>query len=514
WHPDVVRFIEAKAKPGNLENFNLSVMITEDFWRYYESKEEYPLINPRNNEVWGTLDPRELFRKIAEMAWKTGDPGVLFADNINRRNVLRECLGEIRSTNPCGEEPLYPYESCNLGSINLYAFIKRENGLVEFDWEDYSKSIRLALRFLDNIIDVNKFPIQEIERRTKESRKVGLGIMGLADALYALGIPYNSEEGFEFMRKAAEYLTYYAMLESVERARERGCFPLFQKSGYVKGEMPIEGFYHPEIWNLDWDHLREQVMKYGIRNAEVTTIAPTGSISMIADVSSGIEPQFALVFEKRVTVGSFFYVDTEFERQLKENGLYSEKLLREVSDNGGSIQGIEPPEGKEEVFRRMQRVFLVAYDIPWWDHIRAEAEISKWICAAVSKTINMPSWVSVSDIEKAYLFAHRLGLKGITVYRDGSKTAQVLVTPTQRKGEYVSFIGNDTLRMMESLGIELPQLRRPKAEEKPAVQPVFKQPVPQPNHVETCPECGSTRIVYREDCVSCLDCGWSACVVT
>ncbi|MEM2291433.1 MAG: ribonucleoside-diphosphate reductase, adenosylcobalamin-dependent, partial [Candidatus Korarchaeum sp.] len=357
-------------------------------------------------------------------------------------------------------------------------------------------------------------PIQEIERRTKESRKVGLGIMGLADALYALGIPYNSEEGFEFMRKAAEYLTYYAMLESVERARERGCFPLFQKSGYVKGEMPIEGFYHPEIWNLDWDHLREQVMKYGIRNAEVTTIAPTGSISMIADVSSGIEPQFALVFEKRVTVGSFFYVDTEFERQLKENGLYSEKLLREVSDNGGSIQGIEPPEGKEEVFRRMQRVFLVAYDIPWWDHIRAEAEISKWICAAVSKTINMPSWVSVSDIEKAYLFAHRLGLKGITVYRDGSKTAQVLVTPTQRKGEYVSFIGNDTLRMMESLGIELPQLRRPKAEEKPAVQPVFKQPVPQPNHVETCPECGSTRIVYREDCVSCLDCGWSACVVT
>ncbi|MEM3480629.1 MAG: adenosylcobalamin-dependent ribonucleoside-diphosphate reductase [Candidatus Korarchaeum sp.] len=514
WHPDVVRFIEAKAKPGNLENFNLSVMITEDFWRYYESGEEYPLINPRNNDVWATVDPRELFRKIAEMAWKTGDPGVLFADNINRRNVLRECLGEIKSTNPCGEEPLYPYESCNLGSINLYAFIKRENGITEFDWEEYSRSIRMALRFLDNIIDVNKFPIQEIERKTKESRKVGLGMMGLADALYALGIPYNSEEGFEFMRKSAEYLTYFAMLESVERAKERGSFPLFPKSGYVKGEMPVEGFYHPDIWGLDWDYLREQVMRYGVRNAEVTTIAPTGSISMIADVSSGIEPQFALVFEKRVTVGSFFYVDTEFERQLKENGLYGEKLLKEVSDNGGSLQGIEPPEGKEEIFGRLQRVFLVAYDIPWWDHIRAEAEISRWICAAVSKTINMPSWVSASDIEKAYLFAHRLGLKGITVYRDGSKTAQVLITPTQRKGEYVSFIENNTLKMMESLGVGLPQLRKPKAEEKPVAQPVFKPPVTQPNHIETCPECGSTRLVHREDCVSCLDCGWSACVVT
>lgn len=514
WHPDVMRFIEAKAKHGNLENFNLSVMITGDFWRHYESGEEYPLINPRNNEVWATVDPREVLRKMAEMAWKTGDPGVLFADNINRRNVLREHLGEIRSTNPCGEEPLYPYESCNLGSVNLYAFIRRESGVIEFDWSDYAESVRVALRFLDNVIDVNRFPIQEIERRTKESRKVGLGLMGLADALYALGIPYNSEEGFGFMRKAAEYLTYYAMLESVERAKERGSFPLFPKSGYVKGEMPVEGFYQPETWNLDWDYLREQVMRYGIRNAEVTTIAPTGSISMIADVSSGIEPQFALVFEKRVTVGSFFYVDTEFERQLKENGLYSEKLLRDISENGGSIQGVEPPEGKEEAFRRMQRVFLVAYDIPWWDHIRAEAEISRWICAAVSKTINMPSWVSVSDIEKAYLFAHRLGLKGITVYRDGSKTAQVLVTPTQRRGEYVSFIQNETLKLMESLRIELPQLRRAKAEEKPVIQPVFKQPSPQPNHVETCPECGSTRIVHREDCVSCLDCGWSACVVT
>ncbi len=515
WHPDIWRFVEAKAEPGHFENFNISVMITGDFWPKFESGEEYPLINPRNREVWDTIDPREFFRKIAEMAWRTGDPGVLFADNINKRNVMRDALGEIKSTNPCGEEPLYPYESCNLGSINLYAYIRRKNGLISFDWDAYSEDIRLALRFLDNVIDVNKFPIPEIERNTKATRKVGLGLMGLADALFALGIPYNSEEGFDFMRRVTEYLTYFAMMESVERAKERGTFPLYTESSYLKGEMPVEGYYHPEWWHLDWDRLKDGVMRHGLRNAEVTTIAPTGSISMIADVSSGIEPQFALVYEKRVSVGSFFYVDRELERQLKENGLYHEKLLKEIADNGGSLQGIEPPEGREDVFRRMQEVFLVAYDIPWWDHVRAQAEIAKWICAAVSKTINMPNWVSISDVEKAYLFAHRLGLKGITVYRDGSKAAQVLVTPSQRKGEYVIRTRNQTLKMMEMLGIELPQLRKAPVEEKAPAQPVFKPPSPPPtNHVERCPECGSTRLVYKEDCVTCLDCGWSACVVS
>ncbi len=520
WHPDIWKFVEAKSKPGQFENFNLSVMITEDFWPHFENGDPYPLVNPRNGEVWDTINPKEFFRKIAEMAWSTGDPGVLFKDNMNRRNILKHYLGEIFSTNPCGEEPLYPYESCNLGSINLYSYIKlnSDNGNVFFDWNAYANDVRLALKFLDNIIDVNKFPIPEIEEHTKASRKVGLGMMGLADVLFALGIPYNSEEGFDFMRKVAEYLTYYAMKESVERAKERGTFPLYPNSDYVRGEMPIEGFYHPEWWHLDWDELKDQIIKHGIRNAEVTTIAPTGSISMIADVSSGIEPQFALVYEKRVTVGSFFYVDRELERQLKENGLYNEKLLKEISDNGGSLQGLKAPEGKEEVFKKLQEVFLVAYDIPWWDHVRAQAEITKWICAAVSKTINMPNWVSVGDVEKAYLFAYKLGMKGITVYRDGSKAAQVLITPSQRKGEYVVKIENQTLKIMDMLGIERPQMKKapPSEEKKAPIQPVFKPPATTQvtNHIERCPECGSTRLVYKEDCVTCLDCGWSACVVS
>ncbi|MDK2464048.1 MAG: adenosylcobalamin-dependent ribonucleoside-diphosphate reductase [Candidatus Korarchaeota archaeon] len=516
WHPDIWKFIECKSKPGQYENFNISVMITGDFWEAYEKDEPYPLINPRNGEVWGTANPKELFRKIAELAWKTGDPGVLFADNINRRNVLESVLGEIKSTNPCGEEPLYPYESCNLGSINLYAYVRidEDTGVVEFDWEAYAKDVRLALRFLDNVIDVNKFPLPEIERQTKQTRKVGLGLMGLADVLFALGIPYHSEEGFEFMRVVTEHLTYHALWESARLATERGTFPLYEQSGYPRGELPVEGYYHPEWWTLDWSRLAREIANRGVRNAEVTTIAPTGSISMIADVSSGIEPQFALVYEKRVSVGQFFYVDREFERQLKRLGLYSERLLKEVADNGGSVQGIE------EVPEELRKIFVVAYDVPWWDHVRAQSEITKWICAAVSKTINMPNWVTVDDVEKAYLFAHRLGLKGLTIYRDGSKAAQVLVTPSQRRGEYVLDVSNETLNIMRSLGIEPPSRRKTAPEQVRGQQgapAVFRPPPPRPassNHFEVCPECGSKRIIYREDCVTCLDCGWSACVVT
>ncbi len=534
WHPDVWKFVECKSKPGRYENFNISVMVTGDFWESYESGEPYPLRNPRTGEVWSTANPRELFRKIAEMAWKTGDPGVLFADNINRRNVLREALGEIRSTNPCGEEPLYPYESCNLGSVNLYAYVRKEKWEegASFDWEAFSRDVRRALRFLDNVIDVNKFPLPQIEKRTKATRKVGLGLMGLADVLFALDIPYNGEEGFEFMSRVAERLTFHAMVESVQLARERGPFPLYERSAYVRGEMPVEGYYQPERWSVDWSSLAAAVRKYGIRNAEVTTIAPTGSISMIADVSSGIEPQFALVYEKRVTVGQFFYVDREFERRLRIRGLHGERILKEVADNGGSVQGLE------DVPEDMRRVFLVAYDIPWWDHVRAQGEITRWICAAVSKTINMPGWVTVDDVERAYLFAHRLGLKGITIYRDGSKAVQVLVTPSQKRGEYVLKVENGTLDLMRSLGVEPPAPAGageaagvgsrgvgpagagvgagggggPEPGGTPAVI-LRPPPVPRPNHAQVCPECGSERLVFHENCVTCLDCGWSACTV-
>ncbi|MEM0456401.1 MAG: adenosylcobalamin-dependent ribonucleoside-diphosphate reductase [Nitrososphaerota archaeon] len=519
WHPDIEKFINSKVNEGYLENFNISVMITPDFWESYESKKPYPLVNPRTKTVWKNVDPVRLFRSIAEAAWKTADPGVIFLDNLNRRNPLKKSFGYIRSTNPCGEQPLYPYESCNLGSINLYSFVRHTANGPVFDWEELSKTVRLAVRFLDNVIDVNKYPLQRIEKMTKRTRRIGLGIMGLADTLYALKIPYNSEEGFSMMSRIMEFIAFHAMLESTELAKERGTFPEFQNSSYVDGELPIEGYYHKEWWTLNWEEVVSAIKSHGIRNSHVTTVAPTGSISMLVDVSSGLEPQFALVFEKRVTVGTFYYCDVEFERQLKEAGLYNDALLKKVAENGGSVQGLD------EVPEDMRRVFLVAYDIPWWDHVRAQFEVSKWVDASVSKTINMPSWVTSDDVMMAYLFAYKLGLKGITVYRDSSKTAQVLVTPTQRMERYVVLTPNKTLKMMEELGFKVDQIlmRHVKANatlEKVKIKPKLAHLTTIPEKttsikekIEKCPVCGSINILYQETCIKCIDCGWSSCPI-
>ncbi len=511
WHPDIEKFITSKEKEGVLENFNISVMLNDEFMRRLDEDGEYELINPRNGEKVRKVRARQLFRMIAEYAWKTGDPGLLFLDRINAHNVMKKSLGLIRSTNPCSEEPLYPYESCNLGSINLYAFVRfDEDGKAWFDWDAYHKTIEEAYEFLDNVIDVNKYPIKKIEEVTNNLRRVGLGIMGLADTLAALGIPYNSEEGFEFTRKITEHLTYYALKKSVERARTRGTYPLYDKSSYKEGEMPVEGFYRRELWTLDWDSLRNEIMKYGVRNVGVTTIAPTGSISMIVDVSSGIEPIFALVYEKRVSVGVFFYTDIEFERQLKERGLYDEQLLKKIADNGGSLQGLD------DVPEDLKKTFPVAYDIPWWDHIRMQYEAGLWITESISKTINMPSWVTVDDVEKAYLFSYRLGVKGITIYRDGSKSVQVLVTPSQRTGRYMVVVQNKTLELLEKLGIERPNLGEETKPRQPTLQITTGEEdggAKATSKYEACPECGSKMLSHAEGCITCLECGWSACVV-
>jgi ribonucleoside-diphosphate reductase alpha chain len=396
-----------------------------------------------------------------------------------------------------------------------------------------------------------------------------------------LGIPYNSEEGFAFMSRVAEFFAYHSTRASVDLAKERGPFPLFRDSSYKDGKLAFDGFYHREWQTMEgWDELGELVRSSGIRNSHTLTIAPTGSISMIADTSSGLEPQFALVFEKHVTVGSFFYTDPELERQLAEAGLMEERTLKKIANNGGSLVGIEDEilgrhaKGKveeasacreiipttaaaatateeeeeklvvattttkhqEKDVDRLGEVFLVAYDIPWWDHIRAQYEMQKWISASVSKTINMPSWVTIEDVEKAYLFAYRLGLKGVTIYRDGSKDEQVLRTPSQRLERYIAPAENRTISMMKELGIEPP----PRGEEKisavathaPAPSPV--QPAAShddvgivkqasglaPLVVESrgasppkCPVCGGMNIVSQEGCRKCLDCGWSTCTV-
>jgi ribonucleoside-diphosphate reductase alpha chain len=488
-HPDVEKFIAAKAVPGVFENFNISVMVKPDFWDYFERGEAYPLVNPRDGSVWRRVEPGRLLRLAAEMAWKTADPGLLYHDNINRHNVLRDVFGEINCVNPCGEQPLYPYESCNLGSINLYAFVS--NG--SLDWSGLAEAVRLAVRFLDNVVDLTKHPTPEIEEMTLKTRRVGLGVMGLADMLYALRVPYNSEEGFETISSVMEFIAYHAVGASAELAVERGAFPVFRDSGWARGRLPFPGVYGNRRRRLDWDGLARVASK-GMRNSHLLTVAPTGSISMLADVSSGLEPQFALVYRKEVTAGVFYYVDAEFERCLLESGLPREAVLRRVAENGGSVQGVE---GLPEWW---SRVFVTALDIPWWDHLRAQHEVQMWVDASVSKTINMPSWVSVEDVLRVFIAAHRLGLKGVTVYRDGSKAVQVLVTPTQRLGRYAASVSNNTVELLRRLGVEV---EGPRPEHPAAAPPVY----------ETCPVCGGKHLRYQEGCVTCLDCGWSSCVI-
>ena len=348
--------------------------------------------------------------------------------------------------------------------------------------------------------------------------------MGLADTLYSLGIPYNSEEGFQFMNKVAEFFAYHSIKASMNLAKERVPFPLFDKSFYTEGKLPFDAFNHENLWTMDWKSLSDEVRNAGIRNSHTLTIAPTGSISMIVDVSSGLEPQFALVFQKHVTLGSFYYTDPELESRLQLIGGLHDGVLKKISDNGGSLQGLESYDD-DQIMRQLEnltKVFLVAYDIPWWDHIRAQHEMQKWISASVSKTINMPSWASIEDVERAYIFAYKLGLKGVTIYRDGSKSEQVLSTPSQRENRYVSPSSNRTLQMMQELGVEPPTSQRtvPKVgvETKLAPEATTRGVDPMEiarslGRIAKCPLCGSSNIVMQEACTKCLDCGWSTCTV-
>ncbi len=532
WHPDIYEFITMKQKDGVFENFNISVGIWEDFWKALKEGKPYPLTNPRTGKPVKTADPSDLFQQLSYSAWLRADPGILFFDNINRRNVLMPARnGEpIRVTNPCGEEPLYPYESCNLASINVANFVKEVDGKPVFDWERFREVVRKVTRALDNIITMNNYPLEIIDKRTKEVRRIGLGIMGLADALFQLGIRYNSREGYAFMGQLAENLTYYAYKESIKLAEERGPFPLFEKSDYTKGEMPIEGFYHRDWWTLDWDSLVKEIQEKGLRNAMVTTNAPTGSISMIADTSNGIEPIFSLVYEKRVTVGNFFYVDKVLERKLKKLGLFNDEILKKVAKNYGSVQGLE------EIPEEIRNVFVTSMDIHWVDHLIAQATLQRWITDSISKTINMPNDVTVEDVKQAYLLAHELGCKGVTVYRDGSKARQVLnVTSEEREKRFKITPTKYALEIIDGILKEKPWLRRyitilpkqtsQKQEPKPlSIGPVMSPPQAREERaykvtntgkeVETCPVCGSENIVYEAGCVVCKDCGWSECLIS
>jgi ribonucleoside-diphosphate reductase alpha chain len=398
-HPDIMRFINAKNDPGVLTNFNISVAVTAGFMEAVKSNSNYNLINPHNKEVFGQLNAREVFNKMVEMAWKTGDPGIVFIDRINNDNPTPN-LGRIESTNPCGEQPLLPYESCNLGSINLSRMLVKTGSKYTVDYPKIARTVKTAVRFLDNVIDVNKFPLPAIEEMTKKTRKIGLGVMGYADMLLELGVPYDSERALEVVEDVMGFIQAEAIKASAELATERGVFPAFAGSKYdVPGGVRV-------------------------RNATRTTIAPTGTLSIIAGCSGGIEPLFALVYMRNILDGSkMVEANPVFENAAKNGGFYSEELMKKLAD-GAHLSDM--PGVPNEV----KKVFVTAHEIsPEW-HVEMQSVFQKYTDNAVSKTVNFSHEAAKEDVANVYMLAYEKNLKGITIYRDRSRDGQPMSTGT------------------------------------------------------------------------------------
>lgn len=397
-HPDILDFITAKEKENKLNNFNISVAVTDEFMKAVKNDEYYNLINPRNGEVTGRLKAREVFDKIVFMAHKNGEPGIIFIDEINRHNPTPH-LGEIESTNPCAEQPLLPYEACNLGSINLSHMVKENKDHAEIDYDKLEYTVRVATRFLDNVIDMNEYPLEKIKEMVYGNRKIGLGVMGWSDLLIILRIPYNSREAVDLAGEVMAFIQKISHDESRKIAERRGSFP------------NIKGSIHKEP----------------MRNATTTTIAPTGSISIIAGCSSGIEPLFAINYERHVLDDTLIEVHPIFEKIARERGFYSEELMARVAENN-SIQEME------EIPEDVRKIFVTAHDIePEW-HIKMQAAFQKSVDNAVSKTVNFRHDATVEDVKKVYTMAYDLKCKGVTIYRDGSRSKQVLATKNQKNG--------------------------------------------------------------------------------
>lgn len=408
-HPDILEFIKAKEREGELNNFNLSVGLTERFMQAVDKDEEYELVAPHTKQVKTKLKAREVFQLLVRKAWESGDPGIVFLDRINRDNPTPH-LGEIESTNPCGEQPLLPYEACNLGSVNLALMCKPaaakaktkkgKNGKPEdrVDWDELKRVVHLAVRFLDNVIDASRYPLPQITDMVRRNRKIGLGVMGFADLLFQLGVPYNSQEGVNLGEKLMEFVQSEARSASKTLAKERGAFPEYEKS----------------VWG------KKNLGPY--RNATTTTIAPTGTLSIIAGCSSGVEPLFALSFVRNVMDNDRLVESNPyFEAALKAAQAHSPKLMEEVARTG-SVRGMKfLPED-------LRRVYVTAMDIePLW-HLKMQAAFQKYTDNAVSKTVNLPNSATQEDIWDIYWKAYEYGCKGVTVYRDGCKAAQVLCT--------------------------------------------------------------------------------------
>ena len=402
-HPDIMEFIFCKKKNNELNNFNISVGLTENFMLAVEKNAPYDLIDPQSGKPTGQLNAAEVYLTLVTQAWNNGDPGIVFLDRMNRDNPT-PAIGEIESTNPCGEQPLLPMEACNLGSINLSKFIILTNGAAAIDYQDLGETVTAAVRFLDNTIDQSKYPLDDIDLMVKGNRKIGLGVMGFADLLFQLKIPYNSEEALTKAEEVMKFVQDTSHQASSDLAKERDVFRNFNKSVFK----------------------RRKKCRY--RNATTTTIAPTGTLSIIGDCSSGVEPLFALSFVRNVMDNDkLLEVNPHFEKVARENGFYSDEIMDQIA-NEGSLAHVETiPED-------VKKVFVTAHDIsPEW-HIRMQAAFQKYTDNAVSKTVNLPREATVEDVRKIYDLAYELDCKGVTIYRDGSKENQVLSFADKKQG--------------------------------------------------------------------------------
>ncbi len=427
-HPDILEFISCKDDLTQVTNFNISVAVTDAFMRAVETGEGYALIHPRTGQPVKQLDAREVFRKIVHGAWKTGEPGVFFIDRANQHNPVPR-LGSYEATNPCGEQPLLPYDVCNLGSINVGLFVR--DGSV--DWDRLATAVHLCTHFLDNVIDANRYPLSEIENLAQRIRRVGLGVMGWADLLVRLGIPYDSDEGVALGRKLMAFVDEEAKRASEKLAEQRGVFPEWERS----------------IWGPDATCARDpqgeriRPMR-SLRNCNLTTVAPTGTISIIAGCSSGIEPLFAVAFMRNQAGVLMPDVNEDFVAIARQEGWHSEGLIQRIAE-AGHIHFPEVPE-------KWQRVFVTAHDVtPEW-HIRMQAAFQEFTDSAISKTCNFPREATEDDVEQIYRVAFTLGCKGVTVYRDASRENQVLSTGATAKRVQEQATGQEPRVLAEALG--------------------------------------------------------------
>ncbi len=479
-HPDIIDFINCKSDNNKLNNFNISVAITDEFMEAFKKGEDYNLYHPKSKKAVGRMSAKTVFDMIVDGAWRNGEPGIVFIDKMNADNPT-PLIGEIESTNPCGEVPLLAYEACNLGSINLGLMLKQgENGL-EVDWDKLAQVTRTSIHFLDNVITVNNYPLPIIAEMVQNNRKIGLGVMGWADMLMQLGISYNSNEGFELGYQVMEFIDYHSKVESIELAKSRGSFNNFKGSVYDNQNFltnKFKGKSHGIISDEQWIDLDNQIKQFGIRNATTTCIAPTGTISMIAAASGGVEPLFGLVFVRNIMDGTeMVEVNPIFEKYAKEKGFYSEAMMKQIAVDG-TISHVEG------VSDEIKQLFATAHDVTPESHVLMQAAFQLHTDNAVSKTVNFEEHATRDDIEKAYLLAFENNLKGITVYRNNSRTFQPMNLETKKS---------------------------PEVEIKPALEESSEDYNPTGEIKKfKCPDCG-TSIEMAEGCFICPGCGYSGC---